>query len=77
MKIAKNIIITIAIIFSLIYALNLEYFVKGVRVVYLNGYTTVYIDDYKYFDNEIVNTSNPKDWILPVSYTHLTLPTKA
>ena len=48
MKIAKNTIITIAIIFSIIYALNLEYFVKGVRVVYLNGYTTVYIDDYNH-----------------------------
>lgn len=70
MKIAKNTIITIAIIFSLIYALNLEYFVKGVRVVYLNGYTTVYIDDYKYFDNEIVNTSNPKDWILHTNYNN-------
>ena len=70
MRIAKNIIITIAIIFSLIYALNLEYFVKGVRVVYLNGYTTVYIDDYKYFDNEIINTSNPKDWILHTNYNN-------
>ena len=70
MRIAKNIIITIATIFSLIYALNLEYFVKGVRVVYLNGYTTVYIDDYKYFDNEIINTSNPKDWILHTNYNN-------
>ncbi len=70
MRIAKNIIITIAIIVSLIYVLNLEYFVKGVRVVYLNGYTTVYIDDYKYFDNEIINTSNPKDWILHTNYNN-------
>ena len=70
MRIAKNIIITIAIIFSLIYALNLEYFVKGVKVVYLNGYSTVYIDDYKYFDNEIINTYNPKDWILHTNYNN-------
>ena len=48
MKTIKNIVITIAIIFSLLYALNLEYFIKGVRVVYMNFQTTVFIDDLKY-----------------------------
>ena len=50
MKKIKIIAITIAIMFSIIYALNLEYFIKGVRIVYLNGETTVFIDDLKYFD---------------------------
>ena len=36
MKNIKIVAITIAIIFSVIYALNLEYFIKGIRVVYLN-----------------------------------------
>ena len=45
MKTLKNIIIGSAIIFALIYTLNLEYFLKGIRVVYLNGQTTVFIDD--------------------------------
>ena len=49
MKTIKNIAITFAIIFSLIYAFNLEYFIKGIRVVYLNFQTTVSIDDLKYF----------------------------
>ena len=60
MKNIKIVAITIAIIFSVIYALNLEYFIKGIRVVYLNGQTTVFIDDLKYFDYETIETTNEK-----------------
>jgi len=60
MKTIKNIVITIAIIFSLLYALNLEYFIKGVRVVYMNFQTTVFIDDLKYFDHEIIESPDEK-----------------
>ena len=60
MKKLKILAITIAIIFSVIYALNLEYFIKGVRVVYLNGQTTVSIDDLKYFDYEIIKAPEEK-----------------
>ena len=58
MKKLKILAITIAIIFSVIYAFNLEYFIKGVRVVYLNGQTTVSIDDLKYFGNKLKNYKN-------------------
>ena len=60
MKNIKIVAITIAIIFSVIYALNLEYFIKGIRVVYLNGQTTVFIDDLKYFDYETIETTDEK-----------------
>ena len=60
MKTLKNIIIGSAIIFALVYTLNLEYFVKGVRVVYLNGQTTVFIDDLKYFDYEVIESTQEK-----------------
>ena len=60
MKKLKILAITIAIIFSVIYALNLEYFIKGVRVVYLNGQTTVFIDDLKYFDYETIKAPAEK-----------------
>ena len=60
MKKLKIFAITIAIIFSIIYALNLEYFIKGVRVVYLNGQTTVSIDDLKYFDYKTIKAPNEK-----------------
>ena len=66
MKTLKNIIIGLAIIFALIYTLNLEYFLKGIRVVYLNGQTTVFIDDLKYFDHEVIE-STPEKSPWPVS----------
>ena len=66
MKILKNIIIGLAIIFALVYTFNLEYFVKGIRVVYLNLQTTVFIDDLKYFDHEVIE-STPEKSPWPVS----------
>ena len=60
MKTIKNIAITFAIIFSLIYAFNLEYFIKGIRVVYLNLQTTVSIDDLKYFDYQTIEAPDEK-----------------
>ena len=60
MKTIKILAITIAIIFSIVYALNLEYFIKGIRVVYLNGQTTVFIDDLKYFDYETIMANDEK-----------------
>ncbi|MEK9755991.1 MAG: serine hydrolase [Bacteroidota bacterium] len=60
MKIIKIIIITFSIIFSLVYALDLEYFVKGIRVVYMNGQSTVFIDDLNYFDFETIKSNSKK-----------------
>jgi CubicO group peptidase (beta-lactamase class C family) len=60
MKKIKILLITIAIIFSTVYVLNLEYFIKGIRVVYLNGQTTVFIDDLKYFDYETIKANDEK-----------------
>ena len=60
MKTIKILALTIAIIFSTVYVLNLEYFIKGIRVVYLNGQTTVFIDDLKYFDYETIESTDKK-----------------
>ena len=57
MKKLKILVITIAVLFAVVYTLNLEYFVKGVRIVYLNGESTVFIDDLKYFDYETIESS--------------------
>ena len=45
MKKIKILVITIAVLFAVVYTLNLEYFVKGVRIVYLNGESTVFIQN--------------------------------
>ena len=49
--------IIIAGLIALIYAFDVDYLLKGVRVVYLTGNNTAYLSDYKYFDNRIIESS--------------------
>ena len=56
MKKIKILVITIALLFTVVYTLNLEYFARGIRIVYLNLETTVFIDDLKYFDYETIKS---------------------
>ncbi len=64
MKKIKILVIIVSILFAIVYTLNLEYFVKGIRIVYLNGETTVFIDDLKYFNYETIKSPLEKSpWI--------------
>ena len=60
MKKIKILALTIAVLFAVVYTLNLEYFVKGIRIVYLNGESTVFIDDLKYFDYKTLKSPEEK-----------------
>ena len=72
MKYLKKIFIVIVVLFSIIYTFDLNYFIKGIRVVYLNGYTTVFIDDNEYFDTVEVKTSNtPETWPKHINYNKI------
>ncbi|HIG89994.1 MAG TPA: class C beta-lactamase-related serine hydrolase [Flavobacteriaceae bacterium] len=56
-KILKWITIIIAGLIALVYALDVDYLLKGIRVIYLTGNNTAYLSDYKYFDNRIIEPS--------------------
>ena len=56
-KMLKWMTIIIAGLIALIYAFDVDYLLKGVRVVYLTGNNTAYLSDYKYFDNRIIESS--------------------
>lgn len=46
-----------------------DYILKGVRVVYMTGHTTAFIDDHIYFENEIIPPStNPQPWFKHKDY---------
>lgn len=49
--------IIIAGLIALIYAFDVDYLLKGIRVVYLTGNNTAYLSDYKHFDNRIIEPS--------------------
>ena len=62
-KLLISVLIFIAFIVSLAYITDYDYILKGVRVVYLTGRTTAYIDDAPHFENDSINASStPQPW---------------
>ena len=62
----------LSIIIVLLYITDYDYILKGVRVVYLTGHTTAYIDDYPSFENErIPASSNPQPWSIHEDYNKI------
>ncbi len=52
----------IAFIVVLMYVFDVDYLIKAVRVVYLHGKTTAYLDDYSHFENRTVHNGTPQPW---------------
>ncbi|MGM8360873.1 serine hydrolase domain-containing protein [Flavobacterium sp. ARAG 55.4] len=54
------------------YVFNIDYLFKAVRVTYLNGHKTAFLDDYKYFDNRtIANSSVAQPWKIAKNYNQI------
>ncbi len=52
-----------------LYISGYGYILKGVRVVYFTGHKTAFIDDFPYFENEVIPASeNPQPWPLHKNY---------
>ncbi len=47
-----------------LYITDYDYILKGVRVVYMTGHTTAFIDDYPYFENATIANETPQPWPL-------------
>lgn len=66
MKFLKKLIKWLAIIIGLLivglYITDTDYLIKAVRTIYLQGYTTAYLEDYKKFDNQVVENETPQPW---------------
>lgn len=53
----------VVVLTVLAYITDYNYILRGVRVVYLTGHTTAFIDDHVYFINESISaSSNPQPW---------------
>jgi uncharacterized membrane protein len=52
----------VGLIVATLYITDTDYLLKAVRTIYLKGYTTAYLEDYKEFDNEVVNNGTPQPW---------------
>ncbi len=72
MKFLKKFLLGFAIVLSFIiilaYLFDVDYLFKAVRVVYLNGKTTAYLDDYTYFDNREIKKGTAQPWAMHKDY---------
>lgn len=64
----KWIILPVGIIVVLLHLFGYGYLVKAVRTIYLKGHTTAYLDDYKVFDNRVIEPDKPQPWPLHSHY---------
>ncbi len=52
----------------LLYVFDVDYLLKAVRVVYLHGKTTAYLDDYTHFDNRTIKKGTAQPWATHKDY---------
>ncbi len=57
-KFLKGLVIFLLLCVALLYVFDSEYILKGVRVVYMTGHNTAYLDDYTHFDNRTISKGN-------------------
>lgn len=68
----KGLLFFILLIVAALYITDYDYILKGVRVVYMTGHTTAYIDDHPHFENAMVVTSTPQPWPQHNAYNTVT-----
>lgn len=61
-KLLKWIIILFGALIILLYITDTDYLIKAVRTIYLQGYSTAYLEDYKKFDNQVIENDTPQPW---------------
>ena len=72
-KFLKGLVALILLCVTLLYIFDYDYVLKGIRVVYMTGHTTAYIDDHTYFDNHTIEKGNTTiPWSLHTNYNKVT-----
>jgi len=61
-SILKWVVIVFALLIATLYITDTDYLIKAVRTIYLKGYSTAYLEDYKEFDNQVIGNGTPKPW---------------
>ncbi|WP_372754827.1 serine hydrolase domain-containing protein [Mariniflexile sp.] len=64
----KGILILFGLIIISLYVTDTDYLIKAVRTIYLKGYSTAYLDDFKEFDNQKVENGIPQPWPIHKDY---------
>jgi len=76
-KLFKWTLISIAVLVLLMYVFDYGYILRGVRVVYFTGHNTAFIDDFPYFESDIIEKGDTTDpWPNHSAYNSLTMTPK-
>lgn len=55
-----------------LYVFKVDYLLRAVRVTYFNGHSTAFLEDYKYFDNRIIEKSEQgQPWYIAKKYNQI------
>ena len=60
--------VVLIIVIGALYILDYDYILKGIRVVYLTGHKTAYIDDGVHFENHTIKKGTTQKWELHKNY---------
>jgi len=60
-KLLKWTLVTIVALVIIMYVFDYGYILRGVRVVYMTGHDTAFIDDFPYFENDTIKKGNTTD----------------
>lgn len=52
----------------LMYIFNVDYLLKAIRTIYLNGHTTAFLEDYQHFDNREIEKGVGQPWNISKEY---------
>lgn len=62
-KLLKYLVIIIGLLVVILYITDTDYLIKAVRTIYMKGHTTAFLEDYKEFDNRVIEASDqPQPW---------------
>lgn len=67
-RVLKWFLILLAAIVAVIYIFDLSYLVRAVRVTYLTGHKTAFLEDYTYFDNREIKKGTAQPWNISENY---------
>jgi len=71
-KILLWFIVVLTSIIVFLYIFNFDYLITAVRITYLNGHKTAFLDDYNYFENRLIAKSNtPQPWSIAKDYNQI------
>ncbi|MFY0481719.1 serine hydrolase domain-containing protein [Flavobacterium sp. PLA-1-15] len=75
MKFLKKFLLWLAgllfLLVALMYIFNVDYLLKAVRTIYLNGHKTAFLDDYNYFDNRTIEKGTAQPWTIAKDYNQV------